>query len=113
MLKRMTVLMLSLGVVTVFLTAPASADVLQVQFQQNTGSADQAGWLQIAGPGPSLSHTVSGGDFNGVGIAATGSHVRSYGSVDHSDGDLDEQRAMDDSTWTKFVPVPNPPPNYP
>jgi len=71
------------------------AEGLQVQFKQSASAMDQAGWTQITGGSPPLTATISGGEFDGVGISGNGTHVRShphdanYVLVNHTDGYLD------------------------
>jgi len=73
----------------------ASAETLQVQFKQSAGADTQTGFTQIVSGGASGSTTISGGEFDGVGVTGAGTHYRShtagasYLSVNHSDGDLD------------------------
>ena len=72
----------------------ASAETLQVQLSP-TNADLQAGWTAILGDTLPLAATISGGEFDGLDIAATGTHTRSSNSdaaylvVNHLDGDRD------------------------
>lgn len=74
---------------------PAPPGPVQVQ-TTNAGAADQAGWFQANADAPAITQTIYGGDFDGVTVTATGTHIRSngqdagtYAAVNHTDGDLD------------------------
>jgi len=75
------------------LSSSVSAALLEVQFKERADAPDQTGWTQITGGSPPLSTTISGGDFDGVGISANSGYVRSHPSADyslvnHADGGL-------------------------